>query len=215
MIYFFIVPTIIYLGFYFYDKNKDIRILNLKKNIKSKISKIKNKDDLLNFFNFIKSHSFFKDTDLKNIISLYKSNNDLNFEIKIDYMNFILSSIKYKDEYNNDIINIYNKDKLLLSNNDINLETKFLNAIKLILIDFLVINSSNLDSLNLNNNLYTFLSNSNENDVKFDMPLIFMEIEEELLIKDFDFDNNFIINDLLKYTNQNKLNNFIENYEKF
>ena len=215
MIYFFIVPIIIYLGFYFYDKNKDIRILNLKKNIKSKISKIKNKDDLLNFFNFIKSHSFFKDTDLKNIISLYKSNNDLNFEIKIDYMNFILSSIKYKDEYNNDIINIYNKDKLLLSNNDINLETKFLNAIKLILIDFLVINSSNLDSLNLNNNLYTFLSNSNENDVKFDMPLIFMEIEEELLIKDFDFDNNFIINDLLKYTNQNKLNNFIENYEKF
>lgn len=229
---FVIIVISVNLSLNFFDKMRNKKKYAIKKELTDFILTIETKENLLDLFKIIQNNKFFTNRDIKHCISLYKIKDLLQIEIFIDYHNFVFSSIKYKEEYNNDIIKIYNKEKLFLID-DIDLNTKILNAIKLTLIDNCSTTSSFIDNLKEDSNLNEFIvqnSNSCYMDFYWDIPGLSLEIIDNLLPDKLDENlekNLFKINDdteelmieeLIKLIHiincEEKINKFIKEEEK-
>lgn len=184
----------------FFEKRRNNKKYAIKKELTEFILTIETKENLLDLFKIIENNKFFINRDIKHCISLYKIKDLLQIEIFIDYHNSVYSSIKYKEEYNNDIIKIYDKEKLFLLDN-IDLNTKILNAIKLTLIDDSSTTSSFIDNLKEDSNLTEFIvqnSNSCYIDFYWDIARLSLEIIQNLLPDKLDENlekNIFKIND--------------------
>lgn len=214
-------------GMLMIEKIKNSKITNLKNELNDIMNKIKSKEDLLNLFDFIQKNNL-NNNVLKDVISLYKIGNSLKIEIQLGYEDFVFHTIEYKDKYKNDIIYVYDLDKLFLTEN-IDLETKSINAIKLILIDYLSIQSSNLDNIRKDSKINDILSLNPFVDLDWDIQEVFLEIEDMLLSNNIptneldklykndgiSCETDIIINDLIalikKYDSEDKINLYLEN----